>query len=90
MSQLPSCCSSDHETCIVIDTAAYLYCSVGGNWKCNGSVTAVSTLVTDLNASSSQVPPGIDLVVVPPFVYLDYVVSHLDKEKYQVSLVAFF
>ncbi|MEW5310996.1 MAG: hypothetical protein WDW38_002746 [Sanguina aurantia] len=58
---------------------------VGGNWKCNGSVMAVSTLVTDLNASSSQVPPGIDLVVVPPFVYLDYVVSHLDKEKYQVG-----
>lgn len=58
---------------------------MGGNWKCNGSVTAVSTLVTDLNASSSQVPPGIDVVVVPPFVYLDYVVSHLDKEKYQVG-----
>lgn len=56
---------------------------VGGNWKCNGTITSVSTLVSDLNAGS--VPRDVDIVVAPPFLHLDHVNSRIDKDRYQVS-----
>ncbi|KXZ42048.1 hypothetical protein GPECTOR_217g455 [Gonium pectorale] len=56
---------------------------VGGNWKCNGSVASVRTLVDELNSGS--VPSGVEVVCAPPFIYIDYVMQHLDKDKYQLS-----
>ncbi|PNW88433.1 hypothetical protein CHLRE_01g029300v5 [Chlamydomonas reinhardtii] len=56
---------------------------VGGNWKCNGSVANVAKLVDELNAGT--IPRGVDVVVAPPFIYIDYVMQHLDRDKYQLS-----
>lgn len=56
---------------------------VGGNWKCNGSVASVKKLVDELNAGG--LPHDIDVVCAPPFIYLDYVLQHLDRSKYHVA-----
>lgn len=50
---------------------------VGGNWKCNGTVASVKTLVSDLNAGS--VPSDIEIVCAPVFVHLPYVLDNLNK-----------
>ena len=44
---------------------------IGGNWKCNGTHASVEKLVADLNAG--DVPGDVDIVVAPPFIYIDYV-----------------
>ncbi|CAN6685359.1 unnamed protein product [Malus baccata var. baccata] len=48
---------------------------VGGNWKCNGTKDSISKLVADLN--SAKLEPDVDVVVAPPFLYLDQVKSSL-------------
>ncbi|KAI8464706.1 MAG: Triosephosphate isomerase [Monoraphidium minutum] len=55
---------------------------VGGNWKCNGTHASVEKLVADLNAG--DVPSDIDVVVAPPFIYLDYVRANV-KPAFQVA-----
>ncbi|OIV92170.1 hypothetical protein TanjilG_30811 [Lupinus angustifolius] len=44
---------------------------VGGNWKCNGTKDSISKLLNDLN--SAKLEPDVDVVVAPPFVYIDQV-----------------
>ncbi|KAG2482928.1 hypothetical protein HYH03_018206 [Edaphochlamys debaryana] len=56
---------------------------VGGNWKCNGSVASVRTLVDELNAGS--VPKGVEVVCSPPYIYIDYVMQHLDAQKFALA-----
>lgn len=56
---------------------------VGGNWKCNGSVANVRKLVDELNAGT--IPNGVDVVCAPPYIYIDYVMQHLDRDKYQLA-----
>lgn len=48
---------------------------VGGNWKCNGTKDFITKLVSDLN--SAKLEPDVDVVVAPPFVYLDLVKNSL-------------
>ncbi|XP_047329802.1 triosephosphate isomerase, chloroplastic [Impatiens glandulifera] len=48
---------------------------VGGNWKCNGTKESISKLVSDLNTATLEA--DVDVVVGPPFVYLDQVKSSL-------------
>ncbi|KAK4765447.1 hypothetical protein SAY86_026537 [Trapa natans] len=48
---------------------------VGGNWKCNGTKESITKLVSDLNSATLE--PDVDVVVSPPFVYLDLVKSSL-------------
>ncbi|XP_030450259.2 triosephosphate isomerase, chloroplastic [Syzygium oleosum] len=48
---------------------------VGGNWKCNGTKDSISKLVSDLN--SAKLEPDVDVVVAPPFVYIDQVKNSL-------------
>ncbi|XP_034681427.1 triosephosphate isomerase, chloroplastic isoform X1 [Vitis riparia] len=48
---------------------------VGGNWKCNGTKDSISKLVSDLN--SAKLEADVDVVVAPPFVYLDQVKNSL-------------
>ncbi|KAM7479404.1 hypothetical protein LguiA_027617 [Lonicera macranthoides] len=48
---------------------------VGGNWKCNGTKDSISKLVTDLN--SAKLEADVDVVVSPPFVYIDQVKNSL-------------
>lgn len=55
---------------------------VGGNWKCNGSKKSIALLVDDLN--SGKVPPDVDVVCAPPFVYLDQVRTSL-RPPYQIA-----
>lgn len=50
---------------------------VGGNWKCNGTVESVKTLVSDLNAGS--VPSDIEIVCAPVFIHLPYVLDNLNS-----------
>ncbi|KAG2223368.1 hypothetical protein INT45_002863 [Circinella minor] len=51
---------------------------IGGNWKMNGSVSLVKTLVDMLNGAS--VPAGTEIVVAPPAIYVDRVRQTLKKE----------
>lgn len=48
---------------------------VGGNWKCNGTRDSIRALVAQLNAA----PPmdNMEVVVAPPFLYLDQVLGSL-------------
>ncbi|CAO2813816.1 unnamed protein product [Amaranthus hypochondriacus] len=48
---------------------------VGGNWKCNGTKESITKLVSDLNNATLE--PDVDVVVAPPFVYIDQVKSSL-------------
>ncbi|KAL6963750.1 Triosephosphate isomerase, cytosolic [Sarracenia purpurea var. burkii] len=48
---------------------------VGGNWKCNGTQESISKLVSDLN--SVKLEPDVDVVVAPPFVYINQVKNTL-------------
>ncbi|XP_068322941.1 triosephosphate isomerase, chloroplastic-like [Pyrus communis] len=48
---------------------------VGGNWKCNGTKDSIRKLVADLNSTKLEV--DVDVVVAPPFLYLDQVKSSL-------------
>ncbi|KAH9614403.1 hypothetical protein KSS87_021075 [Heliosperma pusillum] len=48
---------------------------VGGNWKCNGTKESITKLVSDLNSATLE--PDVDVVVAPPFVYIDQVKSSL-------------
>ncbi|KAF7723704.1 triosephosphate isomerase [Apophysomyces ossiformis] len=51
---------------------------VGGNWKMNGSVAQVKTLVEGLNGIN--VPANTEVVVAPPAIYVDRVRQALKKE----------
>jgi triosephosphate isomerase (TIM) len=55
---------------------------VGGNWKCNGTHASVEKLTAELNAGS--VPSDIDVVVAPPFIFLDWVRANI-KSSYAVA-----
>ncbi|KAB2045803.1 hypothetical protein ES319_D01G187000v1 [Gossypium barbadense] len=55
---------------------------VGGNWKCNGTKDSITKLVSDLN--SAKLESDVDVVVAPPFVYLDQVTSLL-TDRIEVS-----
>lgn len=55
---------------------------VGGNWKCNGSRKSVAELVKGLNEGPD--PVGVEVVVAPTFLHLDYVERHL-KRSYEIS-----
>jgi triosephosphate isomerase len=55
---------------------------VGGNWKCNGTKSSVEALVAGLN--EGELAENVDVVVAPPFLYIDQVMSTLDA-KFQVA-----
>ncbi|KAL0536096.1 hypothetical protein IC582_025028 [Cucumis melo] len=48
---------------------------VGGNWKCNGTKESIAKLVSDLN--NAKLEDDVDVVVAPPFVYIEQVKSSL-------------
>jgi hypothetical protein len=60
---------------------------VGGNWKCNGTHASVEKLVSDLNAAASAVPGDVDVVVAPPFLFIDWVRANI-KAPFQVRVRA--
>ncbi|CAA6666691.1 unnamed protein product [Spirodela intermedia] len=55
---------------------------VGGNWKCNGTKDSISTLVSDLN--SANIESDVDVVVSPPYLYIDQVKSSL-TDRIEIS-----
>ncbi|KAJ6815206.1 triosephosphate isomerase, chloroplastic [Iris pallida] len=55
---------------------------VGGNWKCNGTKDSISKLVTDLNGAKLE--DDVDVVVAPPFVYIDQVKNSL-TDRVEIS-----
>ncbi|XP_026393786.1 triosephosphate isomerase, chloroplastic isoform X1 [Papaver somniferum] len=55
---------------------------VGGNWKCNGTKESISKLVSDLN--SVKLEADVDVVVSPPFVYIDQVKNSL-TDRIEIS-----
>jgi triosephosphate isomerase (TIM) len=55
---------------------------VGGNWKCNGSVESVQTLVSELNSGS--LPDNVEVVCAPTFVHLPMVKDKLNS-RFQIS-----
>ena len=61
-------------TCIVAMAGTGKF-FVGGNWKCNGTKDSIKQLVSDLNSATLE--PDVDVVVGPPFVYIDQVKNSL-------------
>ena len=59
---------------------------VGGNWKCNGTVKAMDTLIAGLNAAVAELPGAdvVDVLVAPCSLYLGKAMAELDK-RYMVS-----
>ncbi|WOK92882.1 triosephosphate isomerase, chloroplastic-like [Canna indica] len=55
---------------------------VGGNWKCNGTKDSISKLVADLN--DAKLENDVDVVVAPPFVYIDQVKQSL-ADRIEIS-----
>ncbi|KAL3515025.1 hypothetical protein ACH5RR_021927 [Cinchona calisaya] len=55
---------------------------VGGNWKCNGTKESISKLISDLN--SAKLESDVDVVVAPPFIYIDQVKSSL-SDRIEIS-----
>lgn len=55
---------------------------VGGNWKCNGTKESISKLISDLN--SAKLEADVDVVVAPPFVYIDQVKNTL-TDRIEIS-----
>jgi triosephosphate isomerase len=55
---------------------------VGGNWKCNGTKESITKLVSDLN--TAQLETDVDVVVAPPFIYVDQVKSTL-SDRIEIS-----
>jgi len=50
---------------------------MGGNWKCNGNTESINNLVRDLNAAHLGDPEDVDIVVCPPLLYIDQVLTSL-------------
>nr|GMD09814.1 triosephosphate isomerase, chloroplastic-like [Ipomoea batatas] len=55
---------------------------VGGNWKCNGTKESITKLVSDLN--SAKLESDVDVVVAPPFLYIDQVKATL-TDRIEIS-----
>ncbi|KAB1207581.1 Triosephosphate isomerase, chloroplastic [Morella rubra] len=55
---------------------------VGGNWKCNGTKESITKLVSDLN--SAKLEADVDVVVAPPFVYIEQVKNTL-TDRIEIS-----
>ncbi|KAK7847748.1 triosephosphate isomerase [Quercus suber] len=55
---------------------------VGGNWKCNGTKDSITKLISDLN--SVKLETDVDVVVAPPFVYIDQVKNTL-SDRIEIS-----
>ncbi|XP_031130542.1 triosephosphate isomerase, chloroplastic-like [Ipomoea triloba] len=55
---------------------------VGGNWKCNGTKESITKLVSDLN--SAKLESDVDVVVAPPFLYIDQVKASL-TDRIEIS-----
>ncbi|XP_020277237.1 triosephosphate isomerase, chloroplastic [Asparagus officinalis] len=55
---------------------------VGGNWKCNGTKDSINKLVSDLNGAKME--NDVDVVVAPPFVYIDQVKNSL-TDRIEIS-----
>ncbi|KAF0774883.1 hypothetical protein AaE_001419, partial [Aphanomyces astaci] len=51
---------------------------VGGNWKCNGSVSQANALVDSLNTAT--IPSNVEVVVAPPALHVACVASRLRKD----------
>ncbi|EPS59362.1 triosephosphate isomerase [Genlisea aurea] len=56
---------------------------VGGNWKCNGSKESIGKLVSELNNATLEA--DVDVVVAPPFVYIDQVKNSLVNSRIQIA-----
>ena len=56
---------------------------IGGNWKCNGTKNSVKKLINILNYNITS-SYNAEIVVAPPFLYLNYVISNI-KNQIQVS-----
>jgi len=50
---------------------------IGGNWKSNGTRKSVETLVSGLNKANFS---GVDVVVAPTYIHIDYVQKNLKKD----------
>lgn len=51
---------------------------VGGNWKMNGNLKSISALLSEFQHAS--VPKNVDVVVCPPFTYLDFTKQKLRSD----------
>ncbi|XP_058190824.1 triosephosphate isomerase, chloroplastic [Rhododendron vialii] len=74
--------SSSKKACRIVAMAGSGKFFVGGNWKCNGTKESISKLVSDLN--SVKLEPDVDVVVAPPFIYINQVKNSL-TDRIEIS-----
>ncbi|MEC9375075.1 MAG: triose-phosphate isomerase [Pseudomonadota bacterium] len=60
---------------------------VAGNWKMNGTLESVNSLMRDISLGAKNYP-GVDILVFPAFVHLSYVKSVISKKSDEVGLGA--
>lgn len=53
---------------------------IGGNWKCNGTKASITALVEQLNHAPIPAPDAADIVVSPPFLFLESVAGRIRPE----------
>jgi triosephosphate isomerase len=53
---------------------------VGGNWKCNLNRETITNLVRELNNAKIPNEKVVEVVVAPPYVYLDCVINIISSE----------
>ncbi|KAJ4463036.1 Triosephosphate isomerase [Paratrimastix pyriformis] len=53
---------------------------IGGNWKCNGTRASVEALITSLNAATLPAPEAADIVISPPYLFLETVQARIRPE----------
>ncbi len=49
---------------------------VAGNWKMNGSKALVQTLVSDVQSQTASLDNGVEVVIIPPAIYVGDVVAN--------------
>ena len=49
---------------------------VAGNWKMNGSKALAQTLVSDVQSQTASLDNGVEVVIIPPAIYVGDVVAN--------------
>eukprot|EP00938_MAST-03A_sp_MAST-3A-sp1_P006278 g6278.t1 len=52
---------------------------IGGNWKCNGTVSSVKSLVTEFNKAIDAIPDNADVLIAPPALHMGLLTASLNK-----------
>ena len=53
---------------------------IGGNWKCNGTIASVKSLVAEFNKAKGAMPSNAEVFIAPPAIHMGLVADNLCKD----------